>query len=310
MAATLKQLEAFVAAARTRSFSGAAELVHVSQPALTSMIKKLEERLGVKLFERSSRGASLTPAGRELLPTIDRLIAELNETLANVLSGTSPRGGIVSIACIPSVAAIYLPPLIAAFEKKHPAVRVELQDAMPENRGILGMLRADEIDLGIASPSEDARDLQFHMLFEDELVALLPCEHPASRSDTIAWKDLVGIPLIGMAYQSNVRLLVDKTFARIGVSKRPHAEVSLITTAVGMARAGLGVAVMPSTAAQICNLDGLAVLLIVEPVVRRPLGFLYPSMKTLSPAAKRFMLFVSEEQAGRSAATHCRKQSS
>src|SRR5690606_20869273 len=122
MAVTLKQLEAFIAAARTGSFSAAAELVHVSQPALTSMIKKLEARLGARLFERSSRGAALTPTGRELLPSVDRLIGELNDTLATVLSGTSPQGGIVSVACIPSVAAVYLPPLIAEFERRYPAV--------------------------------------------------------------------------------------------------------------------------------------------------------------------------------------------
>jgi LysR family carnitine catabolism transcriptional activator len=299
MAITLKQLEAFIAAARTGSFSAAAELVHVSQPALTSMIKKLEERLGATLFERSSRGAALTPTGRELLPSIDRLISELNDTLATVLSGTSPQGGIVSIACIPSVAADYLPPLIARFEERHPAVRIELQDAMTENRGIVEMLRAGRIDLGLASPSEDARDLEFHPLLEDELVALLPTGHDAARARVISWQALAAIPLIGMAYQSNVRLLVDKTFARLGISKRPHAEVSLITTAVGMARAGLGVAVIPSTAARTCNLDGLIALPIVEPAVRRPLGFLYPSMKALSPAAKRFMRFVSDPQARR-----------
>lgn len=296
MAVTLKQLEAFVAIARTGTFSSAAQLVHVSQPALTAMIKKLEQRLGVTLFERSSRGAMITPAGRELLPTVERLVLELNETLDSVIAGTSPRGGTVTIACIPSVAALYLPSLVEAFERRHPTIRIVLLDAMPENRGIVEMLRAGEIDLGIASPSDDAPDLQFRGLFEDELVALLPERHPACRSETITWRALTDIPLIGMAYHSNVRLLVDETFARLGISKRPHAQVSLITTAVGMARAGLGVAVMPSTAAQVCQLEGLKVLTVVDPVVRRPIGFLYRSVAEVSPAAKRFMRFASEEQ--------------
>jgi LysR family carnitine catabolism transcriptional activator len=292
MTATLKQLEAFVAIARTGSFSAAARMVHVSQPALTSVIKKLEQQLGLTLFERTSRGVSITTAGRELLPTVDRLLTELNETLANVLSGTAPRGGSVTIACIPSVAGLYLPPLIAGFNARNPSIRIHIKDAMPENRGILGMVRSGEIDLGVASPMQEAPDLQFRRLYDDELMALLPVEHHASRNDVITWEELGAIPLIGMAYQSMVRLLIDKTFAEIGLSRRPVSEVSLITTAVGMARAGLGVAVLPWTAAKICDLTGLKTLALVEPIVRRPIGFLYRSMAELSPAAKAFAKFV------------------
>jgi len=296
MAVTLKQLEAFVTVARTGSFSAAAQHIHVSQPALTAMIHKLEEQLRVTLFERTPRGASVTTAGRELLPTVDRLVAELNDTLANVLSGTAPRGGIVTIACIPSVAAIFLPSLIVEFDRKHPTVRIVLRDAMPENRGIVDMVRTGEIDLGIASPLEDASELQFRPLYDDELVALLPKQYRVNEDDMITWHELATFPLIGMAYQSMVRMLIDKTFARIGVFKRPVAEVSLITTAVGLARAGLGVAVMPSTAVRTCNVTGLKILSIVEPTVHRPIGFLYRSMAALSPPAKAFVKFVSDSR--------------
>lgn len=280
--------------ARTGSFSAAARLLHVSQPALTAMIHKLEEQLRVTLFERTPRGASVTTAGRELLPTVDRLVAELNETLANLLHDTSPRGGIVTIACIPSVAALYLPARIVAFNQKYPAIRIVLRDAIPENRLIVGMLRDDDTDLGVTSPLNEAPELQFRRLYGDELVALLPQDHRASQADTITWHELAAIPLVGLAYQSVVRKLIYKTFTRIGVSKHPVAEVSLITTAVGMARAGMGVAVIPSTAARICNLTGLKMLSIVEPTVRRPIGFSYHSMARLSPAARSFVKFVSD----------------
>lgn len=294
MAVSLRQLEAFVTVARTGSFSAAAQRIHVSQPALTAMIHKLEEQLRVTLFERTPRGASVTTAGRELLPTVDRLVGELNDTLSNVLSGTSPRGGIVKIACIPSVAAIFLPSLIVEFDRKYPTVRIVLRDAMPENRGIVDMVRTGEIDLGIASPLEEAPELQFRQLYDDELVALLPRKFKESQKGSITWHELAAFPLIGMAYQSMVRMLIDRTFAQIGVFKRPVAEVSLITTAVGLARAGLGVAVMPSTAVRICNVTGLKILSIVEPTVSRPIGFLYRSMAALSPPAKTFLKFVSD----------------
>jgi len=94
-----------------------------------------------------------------------------------------------------------------------------------------------------------------------------------------------------------VRLLIDQTFAAIGVSKRPVTEVSLITTAVGMARAGVGVSVLPLAAARACNLVGLRTLSITEPTVRRPIGFLFRSMSVIPPAARAFVRYVAHQLA-------------
>ena len=294
MGPTLKQLEAFVAIARTGSFSAAARIVHVSQPALTAVIKNLEQQLGVALFERTARGVTTTTAGRELLPTVDRLLTELNETLANVLSGTAPRGGTVTLACVPSAGSLFLPPLIASFNRQHPTVHIHLRDAMTESREIVRMVRSGDIDFGVASPMPDAAELQFRHLYDDELVAVLPASQVAPGQKEVTWNQLSALPLVGMASHSHVRLLVDQTFAAIGVSKRPVAEVSLITTAVGMARAGLGATVLPLRAARACDLTGVGALDLVEPTVRRPIGFLYRSMAELSPAAQAFMKHAAE----------------
>jgi LysR family carnitine catabolism transcriptional activator len=267
-------------------------MLNVSQPALTSMIQTLERQLGATLFYRDPQGSSHTATGRELFPAVERLVAELNETVASVLNYTTPRGGTVTIACIPSLSAAVMPPLISAFGKEFPRVRIVLKDAMPEAGGISDMVRIGEVDYGIASPTADTADLEFRKLMDDDLVAFVPHGHPGGNGASLRWMDLVGTPLIGMSYQSHWRLMVDQAFAQIGVSKRPHHEVSLITTAVGMVRAGLGVAVLPSTAAYVCNLAGVRVVPLTGPLVSRPLGFLYRSVTALSPAAARFMSFA------------------
>lgn len=295
MNVTLKQLQAFVAIAHTRSFSAAAKVVHVSQPALTTMIKNLERHLGADLFDRDARGATLTITGRELLPGIERLMVELNETIAGVTHATLPRGGTVMVACIPSAAASFMPPLIASFRSLHPQIRVVLKDAMTENRGIVEMLRDGLIDFGVASPTDQARELQFRPLFDDELVALVSVSHPLGFRSSVDWQDLIASPLIGMSPESHVRQLTDSGFEKIGVSKPPYTEVSLITTAVGMARHQLGVTVLPSSAANVCDLEDVKVLKLENPVITRRLGFLYKSMTALSPAARSFMSFVEAE---------------
>ncbi len=294
MNVTLKQLEAFVAVADTGSFTAAAQAIHVSQPALSSLIQNLEGQLGAQLFERDPRGVSITTTGRELLPSIRKALNELNETVAAVLHATSPRGGVVSMACIPSVAALFMPPLIAKFQALHPQVKIELRDAMVENQGIIDMLRTGLIDFGLASPIESA-GLLFKFLFEDELVAIVSSGHRLACRGHISWSDLVGEQVIGLSKNSYIRQLTDDAFAKIGVSKHPYGPVSLITTAVGLAKHDLGVAVLPDSAAQVCNLDGVTLLGIREPTVSRPLGFLYRSMTSLSPAAKAFMSFVEKE---------------
>ena len=297
MTVTLKQLEAFVAAARTGSFSAAAIAVHVSQPALTAMIQKLELQLGETLFIRQSRGSQLSTAGRELLPDIERSVNELNTVIANVRDHAAPRGGIVTVACLPSAAAALMPPLIAAFERSHRRIRVVLKDAMPENRTILDMVRNGDVDLGLAHASDDRQDLQFRPLFEDSLVALLPPDAQSTTGHTLRWVDLVDARLVRMSSGSHIRRMVDETLARLGMSKRPYVEVSLITTAVGMVRAGLGVAVLPGLAAAVCDTRDLRVLTLVEPEIRRPIGLLHRAPALLSPAAQQFTRFVLEEMA-------------
>jgi LysR family carnitine catabolism transcriptional activator len=294
MVVTLKQLEAFIAAARTGSFSAAAQMVHISQPALTAMIQKLELQLGETLFTRKARGSHLTTAGRELLPDIERIVNDLDTTIANVLDQTAPRGGTVTIASIPSAAAAILPPLIAAFEREHPRIRIVVRDAMPENSTIVAMVHNGEVDFGFAHASAETQALRFRALTEDNLVAIVPAGSAAAGSQTLRWAELPDSRLIRMSSRSYIRQLVDETLARVGTSRRPYVEVSLVTTAVGMVRAGLGVAVLPGTAAAVCNTAGVDVLRLVEPEVRRPVGLLFRAPSVLSPAAKHFMRFATK----------------
>jgi LysR family carnitine catabolism transcriptional activator len=295
MKVTLRQLDAFVAVANTRSFSQAAQSLHVTQPALTSMIQKLEAQLGVVLFARTRRGAELTTTARELLPDLQRTMGNLEAVISDIQGFTAPRGGTVTLASIPSLSTLIIPQLIARFEDAYPRIKVTLKDAMTENRSIHEMLRTGDIDYGIGSPSGEQDGLEFDLFMHDELVALVPDGHTMAARKTLRWTELAPFPLIGMSYQSNVRMLVDEAFAANGISKRPKREVSLISTAVGMVRAGLGVTVLPTTAIEVCNITGLKVLRLRSPRMLRPLGFLHQPTRNLSPAANVLLRFVKEQ---------------
>lgn len=291
---TLRQLDAFLEVARTRNFSRAAAALHVSQPALTLMIQKLESQLGVVLFERQARGAELTTAGREMLPDVQRAVTTLQDLQRDLRDASRPRGGLVTIASMPSLCADTLPRLLAEFTGQHPTIRIVLKDAMTENRTLVNMVRIGDIDFGFSSHPDDAEGLAFEPVVRDALVAVIASGHALASRRKLRWKELSPHPLIGMSYMSHVRLLVDQSFARNGLAKRPAYEASLVATAVGMARAGMGIAVVPETAATACNLQGVVRIPLVEPTTYRPLGFIREPRRGLSPAATLLMNFLQE----------------
>lgn len=291
---TLRQLDAFLEVAKTGNFSRAATALNVSQPALTLMIQKLERQLDVVLFRRQARGAELTTAGRELLPDVQRAVETLENLAQDLHDSSRPRGGRVTIASMPSLCADLLPRLLAEFVALHPQVRVAIKDAMTENRALVNMVRIADIDFGFSSFSDEGDGLVFEPIVRDSLVAVLAKDHPLARRKKLRWEELSTYPLIGMGYMSHVRVLVDQAFAHNGLAKRPSYEAGLVPTAVGMARAGLGVTVVPDTAARACNLEGVVTVLLGDPVAYRPLGLIYNSRRDLSPAAAALMQFLRE----------------
>src|SRR6478752_5359228 len=117
---SLRQIKAFVAVARLSSFTRAAALLHVAQPTLTVQIRKLEETLTVRLFDRTSRSVTLTQAGRDLLPVLGRLVQELDGIVGDVRSQGTDYQGLVKIAALPTAAAGLLPKAIKSFRAAHP----------------------------------------------------------------------------------------------------------------------------------------------------------------------------------------------
>src|SRR3954453_14871843 len=144
---SLRQIRAFVSVAHLKSFTRAAALLHLSQPALTVQIRRLEEALGVKLLDRNSRTVELTRVGRELAPVLQRLLRELDSVVIDTHDLATKRYGVVRIAALPSVAAGLLPDVIATFRDANPRVNFVLKDVIASR--VLSLVRSEEVDLGV-----------------------------------------------------------------------------------------------------------------------------------------------------------------
>src|SRR4029450_1431030 len=225
---TLRQLRAFVPLARLGSFTKAAAALHTSQPALSGKIRDLELELGLRLFDRTTRSVTPTRAGHELLPTVEKILADVRAVATHAHDVAKANADRVMIAGLPSVASTLLPRAIVRFRAQHPGVTVVLKDALAER--IVEMIRDDEVDFGVTSaPDGDAR-LAFTPLASDRMVAVLPRSHPLGSARRVTLGEILDTPLILMNRDSSVRRIVDTVCASLGRMPEPAYEAAYMAT--------------------------------------------------------------------------------
>lgn len=283
----LRQLHAFVTVARLNSFTRAAMLLHLSQPALTKQVRQLEEVLGVRLLDRNTRKVGLTQIGKELSPVIQQVLAGIEGVVFNSRELASKSRGVVRIAALPSICSTILPDAIARFSEAHPGISVILHDVVAQR--LLNLVRNGEVDFGIGSLTARDTDLQFSVLLSDRMVVAFPAGHALEKKKTVELKELAGQPLILTAGESSVRKLVDAAFASIGKLVVHKFEATYISTAAGMVKAGLALTILPASAIEMGELVGLLTRPIVRPVITRDIGVIEKPGCSLSPAAEVFL---------------------
>ena len=293
MSITLKGLRAFTTVLRYGSFTRAASLLNITQPALTVQIRQLEDAVGLKLLDRMPHGAEPTAAGREFARSLEPLLQELEHSVTNLQDLAARRRGVVRVAALPSVAAGQLPAAMARLHATHPQLKIRLREAV--TRQVYERVRSDQVDIGIASDLAPGEAFSTEPLFRDQIIALLPPRHPLMRRRSITLAHLAEEPLLLLETDSSIRQLVDDAFARIGKLVSPAQEATYSSTLVGMARAGLGIALLPSTAAELRMAPELAARPLGPPVVGRAVILIWRAGRSLSPAAQAFAEALREE---------------
>ncbi|MCR0981056.1 LysR family transcriptional regulator [Roseomonas populi] len=279
---SLKSLHAFVAVARHRSFSQAAALLHRTQPALTVQVRRLEKALGLRLLDRLPRGVEPTAAGKELARALEPLLRDIDQVLDEARGTAARRAGLVRLAAIPSVASGLLPQAVARLEERHPALQVRLREAVTGR--VHAMVRGDLVEVGIATRPEDGTDLEAEPIFRDRILAVMPKGHPLARG-AVTVERLAAEPLLLMETDTSVDALLAAAFATGGLALSARQRAVHAATLINMARAGLGVALLPSSVSELAiapelERRPLAPDLVREVVVIRRAG------RSLSPAAE------------------------
>ena len=290
MNVTLRQLRAFLAVARTGSFTLAAESLYITQSALSGLIKELEQTLGTRLVDRSTRRVYLTEAGTLLYPQLDAKLQDLDEMLHQIVDPTLQQSGIVRVAASQLLASTLMPELIAGFQAQYPMSRVKLVDTPVES--VMARVFAGEVEMGIGPEREPNSDISSTRLFDGPFMAVFPRGHALARIRRLRWSDLQGHPVITLQGQFTERLLQDLRAADPALTFTPATEVAYMSTALSMVKAGLGVALCIPYAVPLVELYGLEMSPLGGPEVRRSFEVFTRRGRSLSPAAQNFLEFI------------------
>ncbi|ODV10276.1 MAG: LysR family transcriptional regulator [Rubrivivax sp. SCN 70-15] len=288
----LNDLLAFRAVAEMGSFGRAAESVHISQPAFSRRIDKLEQALGVRLLDRTTRRVGLTAVGREFDRKVRLLLDDLDATLLGIRGVAATRMGEVSVACVPSTACHFLAHVIARYHAQCPKVRVRIVDA--DANDVLSAVAGGEADFGINFIGAQEGEVEFEPLLEERFVAACRRDHPLAHRKQLSWRELAGHDYISVGKSSGNRLLLDQALA--GMTGQPQGiyETRHVTTALGLVEAGLGVAAVPAMAMPGADHPLLVGVPLVEPVVTRKLGLIHRRGRSLSRAAQQLYALCIE----------------
>jgi DNA-binding transcriptional LysR family regulator len=299
---TLRQFEVFLAIARARSFRRAAEVLHLSQPALSQHVRELEGDLEARLFDRLGRTVHLTEAGRILEEHATRIFATLTDARHAIADVQGLQRGTLAIGASTTPGIYVLPGLLGIFRQRYPGIQVTLQIGNSEQIGAL--VRAGELDLGVVGGGGTrSAEASLAARVEDELVLIVGPEHAWARRREIGPAELAGEPLLLREPGSATRQVTERALSGAGVAYRPGMVLPHTEAIKRAVLAGLGVSFVSVYAIRGEQATGRLPALRVRGLrILRHFHLIHHERRRLSTAARAFMeLFAAAAAAARPA---------
>ncbi|OZF45515.1 LysR family transcriptional regulator [Rhodococcus sp. 14-1411-2a] len=265
----IAHLRAVVALADHASFTAAANWLQVSQPNLSRTVAEAERRLGVRLFVRTTRSVDLTGDGHEVTAYARRVLLEFDDGLEQIGRFVSGDRGTVTIACLPSIAATFLPPYIVDFRSSHPDVSVHIRDGLRDD--VVASVRDGSVDFAVVAASGRANDLVRLTVSTDAFVCALPPNHALAQRTSLLWTDLADQPFVAFGPESSIASHVQLGLESAGVDVGPSVQAHNVAAVAGMTAAGLGITVIPELVVPMMSFANL-IYLPIEPTIHRTIS--------------------------------------
>lgn len=284
---TIRQLRAFLAVHQEGSFTKAAESLYLTQSALSSIIKGLESNLGLRLFDRTTRQLEISEAGKNILPTVIRMLNEMNALTDEVKGLKKLDHGRVRIAIAQQLASVELPEIIAHFNKLYPLVEVSMIDCGVER--VQEIVNNAEADIGIGPERKLESGLSQQFIFSLPFHLVVAPDHSYAKRPSIRWEDLKDEDLISLSGSFTKHLMDDLLRKSATHLISPKLQVSFMSTALSMVKHGLGVTLCLPYVADLAKYNNLVMLPITNPVIQRNFYLYQCENRSSLPAVQRFI---------------------
>lgn len=294
----LRHLRYFLAVADTRSFTRAAERLHVTQPTLSHQIKQLEQMIGTVLLDRSTKEVELTAAGRLFKPYCERVLKELEASVLAISELEGLMRGALRMAVFHSFSHSMLPQIMSEFALRYPGVRVTTQ--LIARADMERALVDAELDMAVAYAAGDNDQIEAEPLFEEELVLVVGSKCPQAGRKSMPMRELAKLPLVLLTPEFGARQFVDRVFGETG--QKPHVvlEMNAIDPILATTR-NSGLATVLSAGA-VFDTSGLEIVRLTEPVPKRMVGILWRRNGHRSAAAARMAEMIRAAYGARESA--------
>lgn len=290
----LAELRAFITAAELRSFAAGAKALHLSLPAFSRRISNLETRLGVRLFDRTTRSVELTRLGSRFLREITTVVDDLDRSVLGLRDVANLEAGDVTIGCVFSAVHHFLPAMIRSYREKHPNILVRIIEQGADD--VFASVKHGEADFGINYIGIQESDVDFTPLLKEPYVLACRADHALGTRRSVRWDELSSWDQVRVSHASRNRILIDQAMAELPPQRQPVCEMRHVSSLIGLVEAGLGVAIVPQLTVprQPATVVGIPLV----PTVTRTLGIIRRTSRTLSPAAEAFAKLLVQASRG------------
>lgn len=290
-----RRLQVFHTVARLLSFTKAAQMLHMTQPAVTFQVRQLEEHFNTRLFDRTHNRISLTEAGRTVCEAADHIF-EIYAEMENAVRGiTGQISGVLTIGASTTIAEYMLPPLLGDFRAHYPEVSIHLK--VSNTDGIVSMVENNVIDLGVVEAPVANKNLVVEVCKLDHLVAIMHPNHPLATQLEVTFAHLLEYPFICREEGSGTREVINDYLQHQpeGYSTLKIAmELGSPEALKGAVEAGMGVSVVSGTTIQKELKLGTLVAIPMTPPLERPFSFVHQKQKFRQRVMEELLDFARE----------------
>jgi DNA-binding transcriptional LysR family regulator len=282
-----RELQAVCAIAEHGSFMAASLTLKVSQPALTRTVQRVEQALGLALFQRTTRRVEVTPAGHQFIALANRILDDLRISFESMRDISDAQRGQVIVSAVMSAAYTQLPRIVAMYRESRPRVEIRLREGV--HGTVLEDVRSGVADIGITYVDEVRAEFSSIPLAREAFHVVMPNGHPLSNKVGVTLGDAARYAMVSLPKGSQTRQLLDGLASSAGLTLQHAVTVGQFATVMQCVRERVGLAIVPGGAVPSAVSAGLVSVPLARPSISRTMGVVLINDRGLTPSAQGFL---------------------